>query len=152
MNQRPPLASSHFRIRPARPVDYSAIVEVWRLCALSISLTGRERESAFVDQLRHFPDSFLVATVDERVVGVVFGTHDSRKGWISRLGVHPEYQRKGLATALILECERAIRAHGIEVVAALVETWNTASAAVFAKAGFSDEYKVMYFRKSSETD
>ena len=152
MNQRTSSASSQFRIRPACPVDYSAIVDLWRWCGLSISLTGRERESAFVDQLRQFPDSFLVATVDERVVGVVLGTHDTRKGWISRLGVHPDHQRKGLATALILECEKAIRAHGIEVVAALVETWNTASAAVFAKAGFSDEYKVMYFRKSSESD
>jgi ribosomal protein S18 acetylase RimI-like enzyme len=85
----------------------------------------------------------------DRLVGVVLGSHDGRKGWINRLAVRPEYRRRGVALRLIAACEEAIRAHGIEIVCALVEEPNTASRAVFTHAGFADGVPVRYFRKLS---
>ena len=62
--------------------DYDEIAKVWGEAGLSVRRSGRDGPMAFVRQLSHFPDLYLKAVVGTRIVGVVFGTHDQRKGWI----------------------------------------------------------------------
>jgi ribosomal protein S18 acetylase RimI-like enzyme len=138
-----------FVIRAARTKDFPEILAVWKAAGVSFSHGGRESPEAFQRQRDRFPDLYLVATADDRIIGVVLGTHDHRRGWINRLAVLPEYRRRGVAAALVSACEAAIRAHGIEIVAALVETTNVASRALFEKLGYSDEIRIRYFRKAS---
>jgi ribosomal protein S18 acetylase RimI-like enzyme len=135
-------------IRPARPDDYEAIVAVWRAAGSHYELEGRERESAFREQLRHFGDGYRVAVEGERIVGVVLGSHDHRKGWINRLAVLPAFRRRGIAAALVQSCEAALRSRGLNVVCALVEPHNAASAELFKRLGFRDDVPIRYFRKS----
>ena len=80
---------SLFSIRPVTADDYEQLVSLWTLSGTHLEIQGRESKPAFLQQLDQFPDLYLVATVGERIVGVVLGTHDGRKGWISRLTVHP---------------------------------------------------------------
>lgn len=49
----------------------------------------------------------LKATVDGKLAGFIVGDPHPREqtGWISTLGVLPEYRRLGLATALLKQCE-----------------------------------------------
>jgi len=136
-------------IRRATAADYEPLIALWLAAGVKLQTGGRERKSAFVQQLEQFADLYLVAVDGERVVGVVLGTHDGRKGWISRLAVHPRYQRCGLGAALVSACDAAIRARGIEIVCALVETGNTASASLFEKLGFRADVPVLYYRKPS---
>ncbi len=148
---RDPQAASwrSIAIRPARAEDYDALIALWHAVGSSIEPEGREAREAFLHQLSRFPDLFLVATDGDRIVGVVLGTHDERKGWISRLAVDPAYQRQGIAAALVTACGTAIRARGIGIVTALVESDNAASVALFRKLGYSDEVRVVYFRKAN---
>ena len=138
---------SLFSIRPVTADDYERLVSLWTLCGMHLEIQGRESKSAFLQQLEQFPDLYLVATVGERIVGVVLGTHDGRKGWISRLAVHPECRRRGIASALVTTCDTAIRVHGIGIVTALVELGNAASAALFEGLGYRTDVPVLYFRK-----
>lgn len=134
-------------IRPARPEDYAAIAEVWKAAGLPGDWATRDGEASFHRQLGRFPASYLVATEGDRVIGVVLGTHDERKGWINRLAVLPAYQGRGVATALVRACEAAIRAEDIHIVAALVEPENGSSGRVFEKLGYRTDVEVRYFRK-----
>lgn len=135
-------------IRPATASDYDQIFVVWEASGLNVCADGRESREAFNRQVAQFPALYLVATDAGRVVGVVLGSHDHRKGWINRLAVLPEYRRRGIASSLVRACDTAIRRFGIEVVSALVEPPNDASFAVFEKLGF-DTLRVRYFRKAS---
>ena len=139
-------------IRPATAADYDQIVEVWLAAGLSVRLKGRESREAFRRQLKRFPELFLVATDGDRVVGVVLGSHDHRKGWINRLAVRPDYRRRGVAKALVRACEAAIRTEGIEILAALVEPENAPSQAFFERLGFRTDVPVRYYRKLSRPD
>lgn len=144
--------NTEYPIRPATPEDYEQIVEVWAAAGLSVRLHGRENREAFLYQLERFPDLFLVATDDDRIVGAILGSHDHRKGWINRLAVLPEYRRRGLGLALAEACDDAIRSQGIEIVAALIEPENKASCDMVEKLGYRADIEVRYYRKLSRPD
>ncbi len=139
-------------IRPLTSADYDAVSAVWQAAELPSKLSGREARSAFVAQVEQFPKTYLGAESQGRVVGVVLGTHDGRKGWINRLAVEPNCRRQGIARDLLEACERALRAAGIEIVAALVEHGNEASRRAFERAGYLTDVPVHYFRKPDRTD
>jgi ribosomal protein S18 acetylase RimI-like enzyme len=134
-------------IRPIQVSDYAAIAELWSEAGLPVKPAGRDAEPAFRRQLARFPTTYLVAEDAGRIVGVILGTHDERKGWINRLAVHPDYRRRGMGLQLIAACEQALHALGIGIVAALVEADNDPSAATFRAAGYVSDVPVHYFRK-----
>jgi ribosomal protein S18 acetylase RimI-like enzyme len=72
----------------------------------------------------------FVAEVDGKVVGFIlgdisgweFGVPDTT-GWLDTIGVDPSYQRKGLATMLIQELVRNLKAVGVKTIYTLV-SWD----------------------------
>jgi len=139
-------------IRAADAGDYDDLMAVWIASGSEISPRGRDSRDAFVAHVEQFPGLSFVALSANWIVGVVLGSHDGRKGWINRLAVLPGHRRRGIAEQLVTACDAALRAAGIEVVAALVEADNPASAGLFRKLGYSDEIQVYYFRKLSRPD
>ena len=139
-------------IRPLRSDDYDAARALWRAVGLQAKLTGREAREAFVAQLRQFPTTYLGAEVNGRLVGLVLGSHDHRKGWINRLTVDPAYQRRGLGSLLLEACERALRECGIEIIAALIEQGNEPSRRLFERCQYVADVPVHYYRKRFRSD
>jgi ribosomal protein S18 acetylase RimI-like enzyme len=141
-----------FSIRPIVADDYPAVRRLWDTAGLSARPHGRDAPSEFLRQLAAFPTSYLLAEVDGRVVGVILGTHDLRRGWLNRIAVHPDYRRQGIARRLITACEQALYAQGIGIIVSLVEQENAASAKLFADAGYSAQIPVDYFYKRTRPD
>lgn len=134
------------QIRRLQKSDYDEIIALFRICGLNPRTKGRDSRSSITGQLRSNRASYLGAFDGGRLVGTVLGTHDTRKGWINRLAVHPDYRRRGIANRLVRSCERALRANGLEMFAALIETENKSSEALFR----SLRYEIMpmtYARK-----
>jgi ribosomal protein S18 acetylase RimI-like enzyme len=136
-----------FYIRRVVAEDYDALLAVWQAAGSDVEPSRRESREAFARQLAMFADLHLVAVEGERIVGVVLGSHDGRKGWINRLAVDPAYQRRGIGAMLVTAVDTAIRGHGITIVCALVELDNAASASLFRQLGYADNVPVIYFRK-----
>ncbi len=134
------------RIRPLRRSDYDAMIALFRVCGLNPKTNGRDSLRSFAQQLRRNADSYLGAFDGGRLVGTVLGTHDTRKGWINRLAVDPEYRRRAIAARLVLRCELVLRKKGLEMFAALIEPENQASEAFFESQGY-DILPIIYARK-----
>ena len=107
---------------------------------------GRDSARSFSEQLRRNPGSYLGAFDGDRLVGVVLGTHDTRKAWINRLAVHPDYRRRSIAARLVRACERVLREQGLKMFAALIEPENRASEAFFRSLGY-EILPILYARK-----
>jgi|YNPNPStandDraft_1061719.scaffolds.fasta_scaffold119161_2 ribosomal protein S18 acetylase RimI-like enzyme len=126
--------------------DYDALLALWQRAGLhSLRPHGRDSREALAAQLASGVQTILGLEVDGRLVGAVVATHDSRKGWINRLTVDPEFRRRGYATRLIAAAEEALRAQGMRVIAALVESDNPASLALFQKAGYVEIDRGMHY-------
>jgi hypothetical protein len=61
--------------------------ELWQEAGIHYRPGGRESRSHLAKELEGGQAIFLVAVAEGKVVGVVLGTHDGRKGWINRLAV-----------------------------------------------------------------
>lgn len=143
-------------VRACELGDYDDVVAVWRQAGLPFRPRGRDSRQAVATGLERGGSIFLLAeaTVGARplVVGVVLATHDGRKGWINRLAVLPAFQGQGIARRLVMEAEEGLRAQGIDVVAALIESANTGSLSFFSHLGYLHDADIEYFSKRRDPE
>jgi ribosomal protein S18 acetylase RimI-like enzyme len=131
--------------------DYDAIIRLWKEAGLeSVRLQGRDSHDAFAAQLA--AGQRIIGLEDAgQLIGAVLVTHDTRKGWINRLAVHPDHRRKGYATELIAAAERELREMGFQVFAVLIEADNNASQELFAQEGYK-AHDIVYMSKRNSND
>ncbi|UCG91789.1 MAG: GNAT family N-acetyltransferase [candidate division WOR-3 bacterium] len=139
-------------LRELRIEDYDALIELWTEAKLLHRPKGRDRRDNIERELQQPSAVFLVAEKDGKLVGSIFGTHDGRRGWINRLAVSPSYRRQGIAAQLVKEVEKRLDAMGIEIIACLVEDWNSVSMEVFQRIGYKRHSDVVYFSKRKHSD
>ena len=134
------------RIRELQLDDYDALLELWHASGLhSLRPCGRDSRAALARQLASGVQTILGLEVDAQLIGAVVATHDSRKGWINRLTVHPSHRRRGYASQLIAAAERTLREQGIDVIAVLIESDNDPSLALFLRAGYVEGNPGMHY-------
>jgi GNAT superfamily N-acetyltransferase len=95
----------------------------------------------------------LVAEVDNRVVGFIFGRAGELEfglpgtvAWIEIIGVHPGYRRRGIAAQLIEDFTSSAHDHGIRTIFTLVSKGNEEMERFFTKLGFA-QGKMLHFQK-----
>ncbi|MEM1509032.1 MAG: ribosomal protein S18-alanine N-acetyltransferase [Thermofilaceae archaeon] len=82
-------------------------------------------------------NTFLVAEYEGAVVGYVIGTLEARgEGHVVSIGVHPNYRRKGVATALLNEVINRFNARGVRIVKLEVRVSNFPAINLYRKLGF----------------
>lgn len=122
------------------------MIALFEICGLNPKTRGRDSARSFSEQLRRNRDSYLGAFDGDRLVGAVLGTNDTRKAWINRLAVRPDYRRRSIAARLVRACERVLRNQGVKMFAALIEPENKASEAFFRSLGY-EILPILYARK-----
>jgi N-acetylglutamate synthase-like GNAT family acetyltransferase len=127
--------------------DYEEVVRLWSRAKLPFKPKGRDSREAIAAQMKANPDFFLGVFEENCLVGTVIISCDTRKGWINRLAIDPDYRRRGVAKALIAESERTLRKHGIRIFCALIEDYNTVSKKLFKECGYIEHHDIMYFSK-----
>jgi len=130
-------------IRQATASDTPRLVELWRAAGLRFrpELAGRELGPLLARGL------VLVAEdADGQLAGTVTGTFDGMRGWVRRLATRPDRRGRGIATALMAELERRMRAAGCPKINLLIEGDNSAVAGFYARVGYQRR-DVMFMQK-----
>jgi ribosomal protein S18 acetylase RimI-like enzyme len=148
------LEEDGLRIRQLGLEDHEDLLALWQQAGLhSLRPKGRDSRAAMAQQLGSGLQAILGLEANGRLIGAVVATHDSRKGWINRLAVHPDHRREGHAVRLIAAAEETLRKQGMHVIAALVESDNPASLALFRKLGYVEiDSGVHYLTKRDSQD
>ena len=63
---------------------------------------------------------FLVAEEEGTILGMIRGTYDGSRAIIYLASVHPDYQRRGIGRALVLEIARHFKERGASSLAVIV--------------------------------
>ena len=87
------MTAADVRFRQMRAEDIPAVLRLWEQSGLDNRPTGRDAPVALTQQLGTMGRHFWLAELDGRIVGVVLGTHDSRKGWINLRGWHSPFHQ-----------------------------------------------------------
>ena len=106
-------------IRRGRPGDIAQVLELWTRAGATPKPTDTTEGLARV--LASPQSLLLLAEADGGLAGTVIGGWDGWRGNIYRLAVLPEYQRRGIASALMREVDAALAAMGARRITALVE-------------------------------
>ncbi|MHC5038700.1 MAG: GNAT family N-acetyltransferase [Planctomycetota bacterium] len=137
----------NIEIQELDPEAYDALIALWDRAGLSYRPRGRDTRESIVENMRRDPDLYLGAVESGNLIGAVIASDEGRKGWINRLAVDPDYQRRGIGRRLVAEAEARLRARGREIIAILVEDWNEGSLAFFQAVGYALNRSILYLSK-----
>ncbi len=133
------------KIREFKIDDYQTVRDLWRTAGLTLR-PGDELEDVKL-KLQRDPDLFLVAELEDMIVGSVIGGWDGRRGWIYHLAVKPEHQRKSIGAGLVREVEERLVAKGAKKVNAQVYKWNEKSSEFFKAIGYEAQPNLVMIGK-----
>jgi len=102
--------------------SYENIVDLWRKSSISVGSTDTRDE--IERMLQRNPNLFLIGKVDNKVIGVVMGGFDGRRGYVHHLAIDPDYQRRGFGTMIMDDLIKRFRKIGVHKVHLFIEKYN----------------------------
>lgn len=129
------------KIRALDYKDLDDIVEIEK------TILGKDRRKYWLMKIElseeRSPMASLVAELDGKVVGFIigevagweYGVPDT-VAWIDTIGVHPDFQKKGIATMLFQKLTENLKKVGINTIYTFVEWRSWDLLRFFAKMGF----------------
>ncbi|MGM0405678.1 MAG: GNAT family N-acetyltransferase [Thermoplasmatota archaeon] len=130
--------------------EYERILELWDEAGLPYKPEGRDTRENIAKELKEQPEYWVAAFKDNKLVGIVFGTDDGRKGWINRLAVDKKYRSQGIGTELVGKLENVFKKKGFKIWAALIEPDNPEGMEFFEYLGFEDDEIRYYSKRESD--
>jgi ribosomal protein S18 acetylase RimI-like enzyme len=123
------------QIRAYQPSDEAAVIDLWQRCRLTRPWNDPRRDIA--RKLAVQPEMFLVALMDESVVGTVMDGYEGHRGWINYLAVCPDHQRRGIGRMLMEEAEMLLKRAGCPKINLQVRSTNSEVIAFYHAIGYS---------------
>jgi len=101
---------------------YEEVVELWRKSGISVGSTDTKEELERV--VRRTPQLFLVGKINEKIISVVIGGFDGRRGYVHHLAVDPDYQKKGYGKMIMGELMNKFLKLKVHKVHLFLEKYN----------------------------
>lgn len=118
------------------PQDFQQVVTLWQTAGPGIHIGRSDSLEEVAKKMERDPDLFLVAEVDQRIVGTVMGGFDGRRGMMYHLAVNEEFRCQGIGAALMSELEQRLIEKGCLRYYLLVTPDNLDSIHFYQKRGW----------------
>jgi ribosomal protein S18 acetylase RimI-like enzyme len=96
------------------------------------------------------PQALLVAELDGVLAGSLIAAWDGWRGSFYRLAVHPDWRLQGIATTLLREGERHLRARGAVRLTAIVADDDPTAMSFWRAAGYEHQQNRARFVRHSD--
>lgn len=135
--------NQEYIVREFRFEDLQSVIYINRTC-----LPENYTPEFFVYHFKEFPEGFLVAEMNNSIVGYImtrvdrgfdyYSSHKAfvEKGHVISLAVLPHARRRGIGEALLSRAVEAIRKRGVGEVYLEVRVSNTPAINLYHKLGF----------------
>ena len=113
---------------------YDEVVELWRRAGIEMVSSDTIDEVTRV--LNRNPDLILIGKVEEKVIAVVIGTFDGRRGYVHHLAVDPNYQKMGFGKTIMDALIEQFRKMNIHKVHLFIEKSNKSVVKFYKNIGW----------------
>lgn len=143
-----------FTIRRFRPEDLNQVMYINQVC-----LPENYSTYFFIDLYTNFPETFIVAEEDNRIVGYIMcriesgfsGFGPTKRGHVISIAVLPGYRRKGIGEALLKEALQAmVNYYGVKECYLEVRVSNSPAINLYKKVGFKIEKTIKGYYADGE--
>jgi ribosomal protein S18 acetylase RimI-like enzyme len=118
--RQPASVGTEVAYRYASEADIGAVLDLWRAAGAHPTVTD---DAAAVELLiSRDPQALLLAEQDGATIGSLIAGWNGWRGSLYRLAVHPEAQRRGVATELVRRAVDELQRRGARRIDALVVT------------------------------
>jgi ribosomal protein S18 acetylase RimI-like enzyme len=135
-------------IREFQPVDYDAVLELWR-ASPGVTLRDADAREPLMAYIRQNVGLSFVAKDADQVVGAVLCGTDGRRGYLQHLAVAASHRRRGIGRALAERCVRALAERGIDKCHLMVVSGNHDATAFWTRLGWTDRADIRLMSHTS---
>jgi ribosomal protein S18 acetylase RimI-like enzyme len=124
---------------------YHEVLGLWKKAGIAIGSSDTIEETALI--LERNPDLFLIGKEQEKIIAVVIGAFDGRRGYVHHLAVDPDYQKKGFGKAIINELTERFKQKRIHKIHLFIQKDNKEVLDFYNKLGWEirDDIIMMSF-------
>jgi N-acetylglutamate synthase len=125
--------------------DYAHTLKLWESIEAGINVGRSDTPEEIQKKLKRDPDLFLIAELNEEIVGSVIGGYDGRRGIIYHLAVQKNVREQGVGALLMSEVEKRLQSKGCVKCYLLVLEDNEHAIQFYEKRGWyeMDEVRIM---------
>ncbi len=133
-------------IRPFREEDQDNVIQLWdKVFPDAPPHNNPARDIRTKREVQ--PELFLVAVVEELIVGTAMAGFDGHRGWVYYLGVDPDFQRRGIGTALMKRVESRLLGLGCPKLNLQIRSNNDEVQAFYESLGYFLEDRLSMGKK-----
>lgn len=133
-------------IRPFRDTDQDNVIKLWdKVFPEAPSHNNPARDIRTKREVQ--PELFLVALLEDQIVGTAMAGFDGHRGWVYYLGVDPEFQRRGIGTSLMKRVESRLMGLGCPKLNLQIRANNTDVQAFYESLGYYAEDRLSMGKK-----
>lgn len=129
------------------PDDYDSALKLWGSMEIGVQVGRSDTPEEIQRKLQRDPDLFLVAEVNNQVVGTIIGGYDGRRGMIYHLAVQADAREHGVGTMLLEEVERRLQAKGCRKCYLLITADNIGAAQFYEQRNWNEMKNDRIFAK-----
>lgn len=128
-------------LRSYKESDEPQVVKLWRQVFPDSSVWNDPHED-IARKLSVQRELFIVAVIDEELVGTAVAGYDGHRGWVYYVAVKPDLRRLGIGAALMKRVEQDLTAMGCPKLNFQVRAENTEVVAFYESLGYHVEERV----------
>ncbi|NHJ23835.1 MAG: GNAT family N-acetyltransferase [Candidatus Lokiarchaeota archaeon] len=113
---------------------YNDVLDLWIRAGISIGSSDDKIE--IQKMLERNPRFFLIGKENDKLIAVVQGGYDGRRGYVHHLAVDPAYQKKGYGKMLMHELMDRFRQNKVHKIHLFVEKHNKNAIAFYKRLGW----------------
>ena len=113
---------------------YTEVLELWKKAGIGVGSSDTKEEIAAI--LERNPELFIIGKEQEKIIAVVIGAFDGRRGYVHHLAVDPKYHKKGYGKSILDELIERFRKMGVHKIHLFIQKQNKDVIDFYSKQGW----------------